>query len=299
LDDLYVIADQLVAEAKNADGVLDVERRFAHEIPVRIISEMLGAPMDDHAKIGAWSNDLGLAFAFVIPPERVQIIEEALAGLYAYVDDLIESRRMNPGDDLISALIKADDADDRLSDEELRAMIVNLVFAGHDTTKGLISIALKTLAEHPEQMKLLAENPDLAGSAVEEALRFEPVVPGLPRTALEALDIAGVSVEPDEFLSLNIMAANRDPAVYERPDEFDITRGARDHLSFGRGTHFCLGAALARAEAHEALCAVARHARRLEVVGSPPEFIPFTGIRRYQELRLRLDHRRAPRHTHG
>jgi cytochrome P450 len=280
------IADQLVGEI---DGdVVDVDAHLAHQIPVRIISEMLGAPMDDHDQIGRWANDLGLAFAFLIPPDRITRIEAALEGLYGYVDDLIAKRRTEPGDDLVSALVGAEAEGDRLSDEELRAMVVNLVFAGHDTTKGLISIALKLLAEHPEQMALLSKNPALAEGAVEEALRFEPVVPALPRVAREPAEIAGVPIEQDEFVSVNILSANRDPALYERPDAFDITRGARDHLSFGRGAHFCLGAALARAEAQEAISAVARRASRLELVGEEPRFVPFAAVRRYESLAVRL-----------
>jgi cytochrome P450 len=123
---------------------------------------------------------------------------------------------------------------------------------------------------------------------VEEALRFEPVVPALPRCALEALDVCGFPVAAGDFLSLNVMAANRDPEAYERPDDFDIGRGARDHLSFGRGAHFCLGASLARIEAQEALAAVARRARRLEVVGEEPRFVRYAAIRRYESLRLRI-----------
>jgi len=280
------IAEKLMGEI---DGdVIDVESHLAHQIPVRIISEMLGAPMDDHDQIGRWANDLGLAFAFIIPPERVSRIEAALEGLYSYVDDLIAERRTAPGEDLVSALVAAEADGDRLSDEELRAMVVNLVFAGHDTTKGLISIALKLLAEHPDQMAKLAEDPALVESAVEEVLRHEPVVPALPRIALEAAEVAGIPVEQDQFISLNIMSANRDPALYDRPDEFDVTRGARDHLSFGRGAHFCLGAALARAEAQEAIAAVVRRARRLEIVGDEPRFVPFAAVRRYESLSVRM-----------
>jgi cytochrome P450 len=281
-----IIAEELVGEA--ADGVLDVEGHFAHQIPVRIISEMIGAPSNDHDQLGTWSNDLGLAFAYLIPPDRVEKIEAALVGLYGYVSGLIEDRRRKPRDDLISVLIEAEEDGQTLDEEELKAMVVNLIFAGHDTTKGLISIALNLLAQNPEAMERLSGDLSLVEAAVEEVLRFEPVVPAVPRSALEPLDICGVPVERGDFVSLNIMSANRDPEAYERPDEFDISRGTRDHLTFGRGLHFCLGASLARVEAQEALRAIAQRARRLEIVGETPRFVPFAAIRRFESLRVRL-----------
>jgi cytochrome P450 len=282
------IAEELLDEATEA-RLLDVTERYAHEIPVRVIATMLGVPESDHALFGTWSNEIGLAFSPWIDPELRLRIEEAVRNFYTYVGDLIDERRARPRDDLVTALVAAEEAGDRLSEEELRAMVVNLLFAGHDTTKGLISIALMLLTRYPDEFARIQQEPALVESAVEEVLRFEPVVPGLPRIPSEPVEVCGQEIPAGAFVTLSIIAANRDPEFVEKPDVFDVGRVRSDHFSFGRGIHFCLGASLARLEAQEALRTAARRMQGLEFADGPPRWVPFAGIRRFESLRLKFD----------
>ena len=249
---------------------------------------MLGVPEGDHALFGRWSNDLGLAFSPFIAPESRERIETALLGLYDYVDRLVEERRAKPVDDLLGALIASEEAGDRLDDAELRAMVVNLLFAGHDTTKGLISIAIKLLCEHPDQFELLRADLELIPAAVEEVLRFEPPVAAIPRVAFDDVEVGGIKVAAGDYVALSLVAANRDPQVFSDPHRFDVTRGSRDHLSFGRGVHFCLGASLARVEAEEAIRAFVERSATPEIIDPPARWTPFAAIRRLEELRIKL-----------
>jgi cytochrome P450 len=281
------IARELLEKGRSSPS-LDVTGRFAHEIPVRIISEMLGVPPNDYEIFGHWSDEIGMAFATVITPEARQRIEKALSNLNRYVAELIAVRRATPEDDLISALIEAEEAGDRLSQEELLAMVSNLIFAGHDTTKGLISVTMKLLSDHPEQLEALWADPDLIPNAVEEILRFEPIAMMTVRTAAEDLEVLGEPVKEGESVILAIPAANRDPAVFDAPDHFDVTRPIQKHLSFGQGAHFCLGASLARVEAQEALRSVVETGCRVEVIDPPPRWIPYATIRGFESLRVAL-----------
>jgi cytochrome P450 len=281
------IAQELLAEGRD-NGSLDVTGRFAHEIPVRIISEMLGVPKNDHEIFGRWSDEIGMAFATVITPEARQRIEKALSNLNGYVENLIADRRAAPRHDLISALIEAEEAGDRLSQDELLAMVSNLIFAGHDTTKGLISVTMKLLSDHPEQLEVLWADPDLIANAVEEVLRFEPIAMMTVRTASEDLEVLGEPLKSGESVILAIPAANRDPEVFDAPNRFDVTRLVQKHLSFGLGAHFCLGASLARVEAQEALRSVVQTGCRVEVIDPPARWVPYATIRGFEALRVSL-----------
>jgi cytochrome P450 len=281
------VARELLEKGRGSEG-LDVKGSFAHEIPVRIISEMLGVPQNDHEIFGRWSDEIGMAFATQITPEARQRIEKALSNLNGYVAELIAVRRAAPEDDLISALIEAEEAGDRLSQEELLAMVSNLIFAGHDTTKGLISVTMKLLSDHPEQLEALWADPDLIPNAVEEILRFEPIAMMTVRTAAEDLEVLGEPVKAGDSVILAIPAANRDPAVFDAPDQFDVARPVQKHLSFGQGAHFCLGASLARVEAQEVLRSVVETRCRVEVIDPPPRWVPYATIRGFETLRVVL-----------
>lgn len=281
------IALELLAEGRD-NGCLDVTGRFAHDIPVRIISAMLGVPDGDHEVFGHWSNDIGMAFATVISPDSRKRIEEAISNLHGYVGALVKDRRAAPKNDLISALIEVEEAGDRLSEEEMLVMISNLIFAGHDTTKGLISVMMNLLSEHPEQLEALRADPDLIPNAIEEILRFEPIAAMTVRTAAEDLEILGEPVKSGDQVILVIPAANRDPEVFDAPERFDVTRPIQKNLSFGQGSHFCLGASLARLEGQEALRAVVELGCTVEVVNPPARWIPYATIRGFESLRVAL-----------
>jgi hypothetical protein len=249
------------------EGECDFVAAFAAPYPVRVIGELLGVSAGDFASFQAWSTDLSLAFSSRIAEECPRI-EAALAGLLDWADRLIAERRRSPGPDLISALIAAEDAGDRLSGAELRALITVLIFGGQDTTQCQLACAIATFLEHPEQWVRLAADPGLAAAAAEEVLRYEPAGSGSPRVATEDFRLRDLEVKAGTIALPSGPAANRDPAVYPDPDRFDIARRhAAPQLTFGGGEHYCLGAALARAELQEALPILARRLPRIGAAG--------------------------------
>ncbi len=240
------------------DGGCELVERFAAPYPVRVIGALLGVPPGDFERFHAWSTDLSLAFSSRIA-EELPRIEAALENLSDWADRLLAERRKSPGPDLISGLIAAEEAGDRLGAEELRAMITVLIFGGQDTTQCQIACAVATFLHHPEQWRRVAEDPTIAASAVEEVLRYEPAGSGSPRIATEDLRLRDLDVKAGTIALPSGPAANRDPAVYPDPDRFDVTRvPAQPNLTFGGGEHYCLGAALARAELQESLPILAR-----------------------------------------
>jgi hypothetical protein len=249
-------------------GACELVAAFAAPYPVRVIGALLGVPPGDFARFHAWSTDLSLAFSSRIAEERPRI-EAALAGLSEWADGLLVERRRAPGPDLISALIAAEEVGDRLSGDELRAMITVLIFGGQDTTQCQIACAVATFLRHPEQWRRLADDPAVVVNAVEEVLRYEPAGSGSPRVATEDLRLHELDVKAGTIALPSGPAANRDPAVYPDPDRFDIARQhAAPQLTFGGGEHYCLGAALARAELQEALPILARRLGPLEAAGA-------------------------------
>jgi cytochrome P450 len=285
------IAAQIVADAVEAGG-MDLVKDFADVIPVRVISAMLGVPADDHKQFAGWTKDLALALSPVITPEARVIVECALVSLYGYVTALLQERRTHPREDLLSALVAAEQDGARLSTEELNAMVIGLLFGGHDTTKSLLSIATWVLARHPEQLALLAEDPRARSEgAIEEILRWEPPVTATIRRAAEPLEIAGVTIHEGELVTLSMISANRDARRFREPDRLDVLRTERTHFTFGHGIHFCIGASLARAEAQEAipiLFGLFGGRYRLEIETEQPPWVPMTAIRLMEHLPVRF-----------
>jgi cytochrome P450 len=271
-----------------ATGRADLVAEFAHELPIIAMCELLGVPSGDHARFIEASTELALAFSLHTPPELLARIERALLALYAYTDELLEKRRAQPGPDLLTALIAAEEAGDRLSPRELRALTVNLLLAGHDTTRSLLSIAAWLLLASPGAFERLRARPDGIPAAIEEVLRFEPVAEGVAREVAQPLELGGVALERGALLFLSLLSANRDPAVFRDPDRFDPGRADNRHLSFGRGLHFCLGASLARAEAQEGLAVLLERLREVELCIAAPRWQPFTANRRIEALPVRF-----------
>jgi cytochrome P450 len=271
-------------------GRCEFVAEFAAPYPVRVIGALLGVPPGDFARFHGWSRDLSLAFGSQIAAERKRI-EAALGSLEDYVDGLLAERRRAPADDLISALIEVEEQGDRLRPDELRAMVTVLIFGGQDTTQCQLACALATFLDHPDQWDALAPRPELAPGAAEEVLRYEPAGSGSPRTALEDVERHGLRIEAGTVVLPSGPAANRDPEAYDDAERFDIRR---DHpqpmLTFGGGAHYCLGAALARAELEEALSLLARALCELEPDG-PARWRRGSLIRGPEELPIRFRHR--------
>ena len=249
---------------------------FADHYPIQMICELLGVPRKDHELFARWSNALTWVLSLEIGA-HLDEVAEGFEGIGSYVEAFIAERRARPEDDLVTALIQAEDGGDRLSAAELRTLIPSLLFAGYDTTRNQLGIALFLFSVFPDQWRALAERPELVPNAVEEVLRFQGVVSIAPRIAHEGLVIGEYAVPAGTMVSLSTGAANHDPAVHTNPERFDVTIAREPPLTFGGGAHYCLGANLARAEMQEALRLLATRMPDVRVAGDV-QWRPRTGI---------------------
>jgi cytochrome P450 len=270
------IINQLI-DPLMAVGVSEIVGDIARPYPVPVICELLGAPHEDWELFSAWADEFFKTFTWNVAEYEPEILK-AWGELDDYVDGMVADRRTSPTEDLISELVRAEDDGDRLTMAELRMLAGGLLMAGTDTTRNQVAAAVDVLSDHPDQWDLLADHPELAMKAVEELMRFYPVVFGVMRMTTEDVEYEGVVIPADTFVLVNTAAANRDSDVYDDPDRLDITReGAAPMQSFGAGAHYCLGANLARREIAEALVAMARRMRNLRRAG-PASWKPLVGI---------------------
>lgn len=244
------IADDLVDRMRQ-NGEADVIRDLALPLPVIVIADMLGVPSEDRDSFREWSNDIiaggDLAQEY---EERQKRSLAASQALIEYLSRLIYERRRQPEDDLISGMIDARDEHGTLSEEELLGNCMLLLIAGHETTVNLIGNGTLALLNHPDQLERLGGAPEISGTAVEEALRFEsPVQHSTFRVTTGEMELGGRTIGEGEQVVAALGAANRDPEQFPEPERFDVARDPNRHLAFGRGPHFCLGAPLARLEA--------------------------------------------------
>jgi cytochrome P450 len=249
---------------------------LAYPLPVTVISEMLGVPPQDHHTFRAWSDELARSLdpELTVSPETMERRRTALRGFDEYFLGLIAERRKSPRDDLLSALITAEEEGDKLTEAELLATFRLILVAGHETTVNLIGNGVLALLRHPDQLRLLRDDPPLTVKAVEEVLRYDPPVQLTGRIALEDASFDGHTVPKGYTVVCLLAAANRDPDRFPDPDRFDVTRGDDDHLAFGFGIHHCLGAPLARIEGQVALGSFVRRFRRLELRTDTLEYKP-------------------------
>ncbi len=264
-----------LVDAFHGTGRCEVVVDLCEPYPIPIICELLGAPKEDWRQFSSWATDIFRIFNQNLA-EDLPAVERADAELEAYLEILIARRRQTPGDDLLSDLIAVEEAGDRLSTEELVSLAVAVLMAGTDTTRNQLACALALFAEHPDQWALLADRPELAPRAVEEAMRYLGAVRGTVRYAPEDVVFHGVLFPKGTLISVSLAGANRDPDAFEEPDTFDITRErGTQQMTFGSGIHHCMGAALARAELQEALRILTRRMPDLAVDG-PVEWKPTT-----------------------
>ena len=294
------VTNELIDVVRAAGGrEFELVGRLAHPLPVRIISELLGVPPGDYATFADWSAKLAHSVQpqFVAADSAETLAQAEQAGLEfaEYFTSLIAARRSSPGDDLLTLLIRAEESGDRLSTEELISTCVLLLVAGHETTVGLISNAMLALLRHPDELAVLAADQDLAGSAVEETLRYDPPVQLTGRVARGGLTLDGIEPPDGTVLLLLLAATGRDPAVFDSPDLFDVRRGAREgrtareHLAFAAGPHFCLGAPLARLEATIALRTIAARMAGLELIDESLVYKPNLSLRGPERMVIGFD----------
>lgn len=269
------IADELV-NAVLANGELEIMRDLASPLPVIVISELLGFPQEDRDRIKRWSDDLAPLIDGTERDAKLFQIANTASEFGDYVRSVLERRRSDPRDDLLSQLISAHVDQDRLTESELVATVILVLGAGHETTTNLIGNGLLALLAHPDEMARLRVEPVLLPNAIEEVLRFDSPVQVTSRLTLEDIEMGGVCIPQGHEVDVVLAAGNRDPEVFEAPDRFDIGRQGITHLSFGHGVHFCLGAPLARAEGQ---IAIGTLLRRLPELGYEPDaLVRKTGV---------------------
>jgi cytochrome P450 len=268
------IVDGLIARAQ-AVGSMDVIEEFAYPIPVNVICEMMGVPVKDHERFKGWSLDIARGLDSIWLPPDSEVPRRSVAARHAisgYFRELIAERRASPRGDLLSALITAEEAGDKLSEEELLATCILILIAGHETTVNLIGNGVLALLRHPDELHRLRQTPALIASAVEELLRYDGPVQRTARVASDDATIGGRTIRKGDMVMPFIGAADRDPAQFSDPDRLDLARGDNRHIAFGWGIHFCLGAPLARVEGQIAIDTLVRRLPRLELATESPEY---------------------------
>ncbi len=251
------IVEELL-DAASERGSLDVIRDLAYPLPVIVIAEMLGIPAADRDRFKRWSDLVAKAVEFSADFTALKKARVASRELWSYLEDIAEDRRREPREDLLSALLVAEQAGDKLTAEEVFTTTELLLIAGNETTTNLIGNGLLALLHAPDQLQALRDDEALLPAAIEELLRFDSPVQATARLALDDLEVGSMTLKKGQELVLLLGAANRDPAQFEDPDQLDLHRQDVRHLSFSQGIHYCIGAPLARLEAPIALGALLR-----------------------------------------
>lgn len=260
-------------DAVQANGQMDIVSEFAAPLPISVISQILGVPPSERHFLRKWADAI-LSFQGVNKPREEDLLraQSAIVELRPYIRDLIQERRRQPREDLISKFVAAESEGGRITEAELISTCGTLFIAGHETTIALISNAIFTLLAKPDQLALLRQNPDLLSSALEECLRYESPIPRQPRIMKGDVDFRGKQFRKGEMVFQMLNAANRDPAYFPNPDKFDIQRKSNKHIAFGQGIHFCVGAVLARAEAFIAVGTILKRLPNLRLADNSADW---------------------------
>jgi len=283
------IVDRLLMPLRKSHRI-DILPQFAHPLPVYVIAGLLNVPESLHEKLIRWSNSLATLLG---NPHRtlddLVAAQQAIHGLTRYFRDAVAVRRKQSGnDDLISLLMEIEEVGDVLTEEELYAQCVMLLFAGHETTRNVIGNGLYTLLRHPEQAAELRDNPELIRSAVEELLCYESPVQYTGRSLLQDFEFCGVPALRGQEIIFMLGAANRDGSQFKDPDRLDLKRTKNSHLAFGAGAHFCIGNQLARLEAQVAVLKMLQEFPEMRSASAEPDWLPNFGLRGLKTLLVEL-----------
>jgi cytochrome P450 len=265
------IVNRLLDKVEGEPG-MDLIEQFAYPLPVIVICEMLGVPVADHERFKGWGLDIARGLDAILLPTDSPVAERSMHArhaLAAYFRELIAERRAAPRDDMLSGLIAAEEAGDKLTEDELLATCILLLVAGHETTVNLIGNGTLALLRHPEQRKRLQEDPGLITTAVEELLRFDGPVQRTARIPSEDVTFGGKTIGKGEMVMPFIGAADRDPRQFPDPDRLDLGRTDNRHIAFGWGIHFCIGAPLARVEGQIAINTLLKRQPKLALAATP------------------------------
>ena len=284
---LEELAEDLLDQACHG-GTIELVGDFAYPFPVAAIAELLGIPISDREKFFQWTGDLVQILDPLQGTEGAESMRRATQDLYAYFRPLLAERRASPQEDLMSAMIAAEDTGESLTEGDMIALCVLLLAAGHETTANLIGVSVLNLLRHPGQRQRLQDDLGLLPTAVNEFLRFESPVQMTDRAVVEDFEISGRRFRRGKVLGISIVSANRDPAQFENPDVLDLGREHNPHLALGHGAHFCLGAQLARLEGEIALGALLRRFPNFRGPTDPPAWRRSTILRGPSQLPLSL-----------
>lgn len=266
---------------------IELITQFAAPLPVTVIAKLLGVPSEDFGRLKAWSGPMA-ATAESRKPEVIAAAMQVCEEFSIYLSEIVQQRRRSPQDDLISSLIAAEADGGKLTEDELIATCMLILVAGHETTTNLIANGVLCLLSNPDQLELLKRDPQLRSSAIEEILRFESPARIAIRFASEDMELKGASIKRGDRVGLVVASANHDPKEFDKPDSFLIERKMGRHLSFGFGIHFCLGAALARAEAEIALRTLFSRFPNLRLRSREPRWTESISLRGLQALPVEL-----------
>jgi cytochrome P450 len=268
---------------------IDLLSAFAYPLPVGVISEMMGVPEALHGRFGDWSRAIAV---FRGSPNRTvedaRAAQEAMVHFTDYFRETVAERKRNKGNDLVSLLIDIEEEGEALTEEEVYAQCIALLFAGHETTRNLIGNGMYTLLKNPEQLAELRESPDMIRSAVEELLRFESPVQFTARVLKEDVEICGQLIPKKWTILCMLGAANRDPKRFKVPNQLDLKRLNNQHLAFSAGPHACIGGQLARLEGQVAILNLVQRFPNMKLVGPRPEWADTFGLRGLKNLRVVL-----------
>ncbi len=282
------IANQLL-DSVASTGRMDILADFAHRLPIAVVCELMGLPAQDHQQIGAWSDDVTLGQSIFIGRSSVERIDAAVQGLCEKSRRILEDQsRRGRHLRFVRPLLDAMKSGYQVTEEEVVTLLSNLIHAGHTTTKNLIGNGILALLRNPDQMEILRRKPYVIKSAVEEFLRYDAPVAGTVRRVLKDFSAAGIELHENEFILLSILGANRDPSRFPNSDQLDIERTHNRHLSFGWGSHLCLGASLARLEASVAIPILLTRCIGLEVDAPSLNWRRFSRIRGLDSLPVRF-----------
>ncbi len=274
------LATRLVAGLLDEAGrgsPVDLVPRYADELPVAVIAELLGVPESDRALLRPWSNAIVKMYEYDRPAAVESAAEVAAAEFVGYLRELAAHRRTEPGEDLVSHLVSVRDADgDRLTEDELVTTCILLLNAGHEATVNVTCNGMLALLRHPEALARLRADPSMIAGAVEELMRYDSPLQLFERTAVRDVEIGDVTVRQGQKVAALLGSANRDPAVFRAADLLVLDRTDNPHISFGAGIHFCIGAPLARVELQASFAALLAGTATIELAGEPvrrPEFV--------------------------
>jgi cytochrome P450 len=275
-----------VLAAAPDDGEIDLVE-LVQWYPIAVICELLGTPRGDWAQFSAWTDDVFKIFQFNAVADGPDILR-AMGELDAYIDAMVDERRAEPRDDLMTELVQAEDEGDRLTRDELHMLASAVLTAGTDTTRNQLAAAIQLFSDHPDQWAAVPDSAADAIGVVDEVMRYSPAIFGTARQPGEDVELLGVAISAGTLVSVNTAAANRDPAMYDDPDRFDIKRtGAPPHLTFGGGIHYCLGVHLAKAELAEGIVQMRAKWPTIEPNGPAP-WKPVVGISGPSTLPLKV-----------